>query len=92
MSFIDFYHFIRIHLPNSLVRTSLALICFQVLSSALAKQKLMMFVKMEMAIMYVRHFVINKNVLAAAIFEKKMFKSFLEITKNICQYVATKVK
>ena len=48
--------------------------------------------KMDMAMMYVRNFGNNKNGLAEAIFGKKMFKSCLEITKNICQYVATKVK
>ena len=34
-----------------------------------------MFVKMETAIMHVTNFVIDKNVLAEAIFEKKMFKA-----------------
>ena len=62
------------------------------LASAWVKQTLMMVAKMDMAMMYVRNFGNNKNGLAEAIFEKKMFKSCLEITKNICQYVATKVK
>ena len=52
----------------------------------------MMVAKMDMAMMYVRNFGNNKNGLAEAIFDKKMFKSCLEITKNICQYVATKLK
>ena len=52
----------------------------------------MMVAKMDMAMMYVRNFGNNKIGLAETIFEKKMFKSCLEITKNICQYVATKVK
>ena len=51
-----------------------------------------MFVKMEMAIMDFRHFVINKNNLADIIFEKKMFNRCFEITKNVCLHVASKVK
>ena len=52
----------------------------------------MIVAKMDMAMMYVRNFVNNKNRLAKAIFEKKMLKRCFEITNNVCLYVASKVK
>ena len=71
-SFIDLHHFIQIYLPG--VLPSLILTSFQVLSLALVKLTLMMFVNIAMTKVYVKNFAINKNRLVEAISEKKMFQ------------------
>ena len=65
-------NFIQMQLPIRL--PSLIVISFHVLSLALAKETLTMLVNIAMAIIYVTNFAINKNKLAEAIFEKKMFQ------------------
>ena len=74
---IELHHFIQIlcyrYLPSRL--PSLIVTSFQVFSLALAKQTLTMFVNIAMAIIYFRNFAINKNRLAEAIFEKKLFQA-----------------
>ena len=65
-------HFTQMQLPIRL--PSLIVISFHVLSLALAKQTLTMFVNIAKAIIYVTNFAINKNRLAEAISQKKMFQ------------------